>query len=515
LKRIEATGGEVGMRARSARGGALVVTRFSANAIGRIRRLGIDVMEFFAPLAKLFHSIASQLSFGLLAMEAERRLGVLSLTRVRLVPPAAWSGRERARPAGAYGEPAVEVPNVALMLHVSVASRLEPSAPGAAAKRGGARYPVQAPGAAPRIAGGARAQGDGAGAILRGAPSAPEPDQAGPMPTLPLLAAALLPALAFGRVAVPIVGVGAPVQPAATGGAGRGLGGGGAQGRGAGGAAGGAAYAHAQQAVAGGAASALQPSGALAKRIGSSDAYAIAPAGRQAGTPPEGQEVKAGELPEAAAPAAAAAEGTPQAWAWAAFAPLFAALGRASLAVRQQAAGRTAHRVSGAMPEGAAYGGTDMSDSLLAVMSLQRGLSATMPSFSAIKGIRGRPGGLQGGGGLRAPALGALPEGGGTAGALVEEPTFGDRLSAPTLGTRAAQQRAAMYAATASEERALQALDMMRRPEMKVEPVFGVKGTGPSVNIEVSAYSEEDLKDLERKIERILQDQVRRSYGIL
>jgi hypothetical protein len=72
-----------------------------------------------------------------------------------------------------------------------------------------------------------------------------------------------------------------------------------------------------------------------------------------------------------------------------------------------------------------------------------------------------------------------------------------------------------MDAAAASEERALQALDRMRRPEMKVEPVFGVKGTGPSVNIEVSAQSEEDLKDLERKIERILQDQVRRSYGIL
>lgn len=501
------------MRARSARGGALVVTRFSANAIGRIRRLGIDVMEFFAPLAKLFHSIASQLSFGLLSMEAERRLGVLALTRVRLVPPAAWSGRERARPAGAYEEPAVEVPNVALMLHVSVASRLEPAALGTAAKRGGARYPVREPGAAPRIAGGARAQSDGAGAMLReGVPAA---DQVGPMPALPLLAAALLPALAFGRVAVPFVGVGAPVQPAATAEAWRGLGGGGAPGRGAGGAAGGAAHAQAQQAAAGGAASALQPSGALAKRTGSSDTYAIVPAGRQAGAPPEGQEVKSGELPEVAAQAAVAAEGQPQAWAWAAFAPLFAALGRANLAVRQQAAGRAASRVSGAVQEGAAYRGADMSDSLLAVMSLQRGLSATMPSFSAIKGIRGRQGGPRAGGGLRAPALGALPEAGGTAGILVEEPTFGDRLSAPTLGARTVQQRAATDASTASEERALKALDRMRRPEMKVEPVFGVKGTGPSVNIEVSAHSEEDLKDLERKIERILQDQVRRSYGIL
>jgi hypothetical protein len=260
---------------------------------------------------------------------------------------------------------------------------------------------------------------------------------------------------------------------------------------------------------------ALQPSGALGKSTGSSDAYAIDPAGRQAGTPPEGQEVKAGELPEVAAPAAVAAEGPRQAWAWAAFAPLFAALGRANIAVRQQTAGRSASKISVAMPEGAAYGGGDMSDSLLAVMSLQRGLSATMPSFSAIKGIRGLPGGQRAGVGLRAPALGALPEAGGAAGVLVEEPTFGDRLSAPTLGARADQQRAAMDAATASEERALQALDRMRRPEMKVEPVFGVKGTGPSVNIEVSAQSEEDLKDLERKIERILQDQVRRSYGIL
>ena len=501
------------MRARSARGGALVVTRFSANAIGRIRRLGIDVMEFFAPLAKLFHSIAAQLSFGLLSMEAERRLGVLSLTRVRLVPPAAWSGRERARPAGAYEEPAIEVPNVALMLHVSVASRLEPAARGAAAKRGGARYPVQAPGAAPRIAGGARAQSDGAGAMLT--EGAPAPDQAGPMQALPLLAAALLPALVFGRVAAPIVGVGAPVQPAAAEGVWRGLGGGGAPGRGAGGAAGGAAHAQAQQAASGGAASALQPSGALARRTGPADTYAIAPAGRQAGAPPEGQEGKSGELTEVAAQAAVAAEGPRQAWAWAAFAPLFAALGRASLAVRQQAAGRAASRVSGAVQEGAAYGGTDMSDSLLAVMSLQRGLSATMPSFSAIKDIRGRPGGPRGGVGLRAPALGALPEAGGAAGVLVEEPTFGDRLSAPTPGARTVQQRAATDAATASEERALQALDRMRRPEMKVEPVFGVKGTGPSVNIEVSAHSEEDLKDLERKIERILQDQVRRSYGIL
>ncbi len=499
------------MKARSARGGALVVTRFSANAIGRIWRLGIDVMEFFAPLAKLFHSIASQLSFGLLSMEAERRLGVLSLTRVRLVPPAAWSGRERARPARAYGEPAVEVPNVALMLHVSIASRLEPAALGTAAKRGSARYPVQPPKAAPRITGGARAQSDGAGAILTEAPSTP--DQTGPMPTLPLLAAALLPALAFGRVAVPIVGVRAPAQPAATTEAWRGLGGGGATGRG--GAAGGATYAQAQQAAVGGAASALQPSGALAKRTGASDTYAIAPAGQPAGAPPEGQEVKAGELPEVVAPAAVAAERPPQAWAWAAFAPLFAALGRANLAVRRQAAGRGAPRISGAVPEGAAYGGADISDSLLAVMSLQRGLSATMPSFSAIKGIRGRPGEPRAGGGLRAPALGALPEAGGTAGVQVEEPTFGDRLSAPTLGARTAQQHAAMDAAAASEERALQALDRMRRPEMKVEPVFGVKGTGPSVNIEVSAQSEEGLKDLERKIERILQDQVRRSYGTL
>jgi hypothetical protein len=121
----------------------------------------------------------------------------------------------------------------------------------------------------------------------------------------------------------------------------------------------------------GGAASALQPSGALAKRTESSDTYAIVPAVRLAGAPPEGQEVKAGELPEAAAPAAVATERPPQAWAWAAFAPLFAALGRANLAVRQQTAGRAASRISGAVQEGAAYGGADMSDSLLAVMSLQ------------------------------------------------------------------------------------------------------------------------------------------------
>jgi len=514
------------MSASRSRDGSLAVAEFSARAVSRIRRLGIDVTEFFAPLAKLFHSISSQLSYGFLAMEAGRRLGILSLTRVRLVPPAAWFRRGDAKPVEAYEQPSMEVPNVALMFHVSIASKLASGVTRTAVGERSVLQSGQAALAPLRSGGEAQSRMADAG----GAPA--ELSEFGgaqrQLPALSLLAGAALPALALGRIAIPIIGVRGAPQSATVAKGGRVAG--------VGGSAGAEALSRHGAAVGKAAdASIIQPaarSSALATEMVSPDADRLVPRTEQAqleGAEGGGHVARAAGLPEGAGLVTAA--GQPfQAGVWAAFAPLMAAVKRANLAASQQAtvrgpatprtaparAGKAAAGThsDGAMP----YRSAEISDALLAMVALQRGLSASMPSFSAIRGGMGRLRQAVLKGDLRVAAhSGVEPEMVRPMAPEVEEPTFGDRLGGISgWGAQALQQRhIATSEASASEERAYQALDRMRRPELKVEPVFDSKAAQPSVNIEVGAYSEEDLQELERKVERILQDQVRRFYGMI
>ena len=97
----------------------------------------------------------------------------------------------------------------------------------------------------------------------------------------------------------------------------------------------------------------------------------------------------------------------------------------------------------------------------------------------------------------------------------IEEPTFGDRLNGiPGLWAVGQQPCRAAVEDSAGEERALRALDRMRRPEGRIEPAFGGATQQPSINIDVAADQDLDLRELERRIERILQEQVRRFYGM-
>ena len=80
-------------------------------------------------------------------------------------------------------------------------------------------------------------------------------------------------------------------------------------------------------------------------------------------------------------------------------------------------------------------------------------------------------------------------------------------LGAPPVG-RSAPDRAERGGAEASEELTIESMPRYMRLE---EPT--VAGGSASVNINVVAEGEDDLKDLERKISKILEGQMRRHYG--
>jgi hypothetical protein len=52
-----------------------------------------------------------------------------------------------------------------------------------------------------------------------------------------------------------------------------------------------------------------------------------------------------------------------------------------------------------------------------------------------------------------------------------------------------------------------------KMPPLEEPRVYG-SASQPMVNVEVTAGSEHELRDLERKISKIIEDQMRRHYGL-
>ncbi len=532
------------MGASKSRALPLTVAKFSVQAAQSIRRHNMDVIEFFAPISELLRSISSQLSYGFISLEGGRGLGVLALTRARFKRPSSRIGAGRTNDSEAYEPSMLEVPNVALLLHLNVGAKLPSGFQRAATKQ---RSLVQA-GTTTRAALGYAPQGSQALAPA-GTAAAGEAELEVPqigrqqgaileVPAISALAGAMLPALALNRIARPIIGfspMGFPqtvkgmskVQAESVGveikGASKPVAKGdalGAEG--------------AYKAAMAGAMLALQLSSSLAakmeERVYDSGYLNSKRETRQLGAKDaEEHTVRVARL-SAVNGVETSASRSSEVKPWAALAPLITALERANLALRRQviserptnlhaSASRGGWSFAGKSPEGGAPDRAPaLSDALLAVMALQSRLSASMPSFAAVQSAKGKwkqTAALLAGGGA-ALAASAGPEVARTIAMDIEEPTFGDRLNGISgLGAGVQQPlRKATIEDSAGEERALRALDRMRRPEGRIEPAFGNMIQQPSISIDVSANQDEDLRELERRIERILQEQVRRFYGM-
>lgn len=531
------------MGASKGRAMPLTVARFSVQAARSVRRLSMDVVEFFAPISELFRSIASQLSYGFISLEGGRRVGALALTRARLKRPLSRIGAGRTDGSEAYEPRMLDVPNVALLLHLNLGAKLPSGSQRAAAKR---RSPVQAGTAAQAALAYAPQEGQisaPAGTAAAGE-AAVEVTQIGrqrgahlEVPAISALAGAMLPALALSRIAGPIIGFSHAGFPQATKGMQT------AQAESAGAEArGGLKPAEAGDAVGAegeyraamaGAMLALQLSSSLAAKVqeGVYDSGYLGSkrAARQLGArEAEGYATRVARL-SAVKDAESSASRSSEVKTWAALAPLITALERANSALRRQGNAQPTTTLHASALRGGLFSGKSpevdapdrspaLSDALLAVVALQSKLSASMPSFAAVRSAKGKRRQTAAVAALGGAVLAASaePEVARTMAMEIMEPTFGDRLNgASRLGVGGQQplRRAAIEDST-GEERALRALDRMRRPEGRVEPALGGLAQQPSISIDVSADQDVDLRELERRIERILQEQVRRFYGM-
>lgn len=521
----------------------LTIVRFSVQAARSAQRLRMDVIEFFLPISELIRSISSQLSYGPISLDGGRKLDALALTRARFRRPSSRAGAGRTHIPETYEQRMLELPDVALLLHLNLGAKLPTGFQRATSKQ---RNPVQTSTVAPRKS---LSQAPQDSRVLQTAWVAASGDTALEVPqisrgrgahleipAMTALAGAIFPALALNRAARPIIGLNASGYPRSALGVRKvqaesthaGIEGTSKQ----------AAVVDASVAegtygaVMAGAILVLQLSNALAARVGESvygpghlNSKGII---RQPGTR-EGE----GYAPHVARLSATkgtelGARSSSEVKMWAAFTPLIRALERANFALRRQVASELpigSHSSAlrgpssaGKPPEGGALNkGYALSDALLAVMALQTTLSMSMPSFAAVQSAKSKQGQahIASAGGRAALTTSSGSGAARTMPMEIEEPTFGDRLNGiPGLWAVGQQPCRAAVEDSAGEERALRALDRMRRPEGRIEPAFGGAAQQPSINIDVAADQDLDLRELERRIERILQEQVRRFYGM-